>query len=251
MNMIPLKISPGKEKEIRYRYKNISPLFPVLRRWPESGVPDPPASRKALPAASRQIPLSEPADFLSAFVSFRSCVTFAPLSRRLAGPLCPHGQSAVPLVSEDSFSLPPAPVPETECITALRIMDSKIILSDAVYFQPGFLQGLNDFLPRTNLAQLQKRQHIVMHSLPVFLPLIFAGIFAPAQQSYRMEIGMVRRTRRTRCGHPVWRTSLDIVQITKYIEILFPAGRAGIEGLAAGRPTRGITKCNSWCPAWL
>lgn len=115
-------------------------------------------------------------------------------------------------------------------------MDSKIILSDAVYFQPGFLQGLNDVLPRANLAQLQERQHIVMHSLPVFLPLIFAGLSAPAQQTRRMEIGMARRTQarplRIIRPRPVFP---DIVQITKHIEILLPAGRAWIEGTAAGK----------------
>ena len=115
-------------------------------------------------------------------------------------------------------------------------MDSQIVFSHAADFQTGFLQGLNDVLPRADFSLLQKRQHIVMHSLPVFLPLISAGLSAPAQQTRRMEIGMVRRTqarplRIIRSG-PAFP---DIVQITKDIEILLPAGRAGIEGPAAGK----------------
>lgn len=115
-------------------------------------------------------------------------------------------------------------------------MDSKIVFSHAADFQTGFLQGLNDVLPRANLAQLQKRQHIVMHSLPVFLPLIPAGLSSPAQQTRRMEIRMARRTqarplRIIRSG-PAFP---DIVQITKHIEILLPAGRAWIESPAAGK----------------
>lgn len=115
-------------------------------------------------------------------------------------------------------------------------MDSQIVFSHAADFQTGFLQGLNDVLPRPNLAQLQERQHIVMHSLPVFLPLIFAGLSAPAQQTRRMEIRMARRTqarplRVIRSGP----TFPDIVQVAKDIEILLPAGRAWIEGPAAGK----------------
>ena len=115
-------------------------------------------------------------------------------------------------------------------------MDSEIVFSHAADFQTGFLQSLNDVLPRADFSLLQKRQHIVMHSLPVFLPLISAGLSAPAQQTRRMEIGMVRRTqarplRIIRSG-PAFP---DIVQVAKDIEILFPAGRAWIEGPAAGK----------------
>ena len=115
-------------------------------------------------------------------------------------------------------------------------MDSQIVFSHAADFQTGFLQGLNDVLPRANLAQLQERQHIVMHSLPVFLPLIFAGLSSPAQQTRRMELRMARRTqarplRIIRSG-PAFP---GIVQITKHIKILLPAGRAWIEGPAAGK----------------
>ncbi len=115
-------------------------------------------------------------------------------------------------------------------------MDSQIVFSHAADFQTGFLQSLNDVLPRANLAQLQKRQHIVMYSLPVFLSLIFAGLSAPAQQTRRMEIGMARRTqaRPLRIIRPR-PTFPDIVQITKHIEILLPAGRAWIESPAAGK----------------
>lgn len=75
-----------------------------------------------------------------------------------------------------------------------------------------------------------------MHSLPVFLPLFPAGLSSPAQQTRRMEIRIARRTqarplRIIRSGP----TFPDIVQITKHIEILLPAGRAGIEGPAAGK----------------
>ena len=115
-------------------------------------------------------------------------------------------------------------------------MDSEIVFSHAADFQTGFLQSLNDVLPRADFSLLQKRQHIVMHSLPVFLPLISAGLSAPAQQTRRMEIGMVRRTqarplRIIRSG-PAFP---DIVQITKNIEILLPAGRTWIEGPVAGK----------------
>lgn len=73
-------------------------------------------------------------------------------------------------------------------------MDSEIVFSHAADFQTGFLQSLNDVLPRTDFSLLQKRQHIVMHSLPVFLPLISAGLPAPAQQPSRMKIIRARRT---------------------------------------------------------
>lgn len=115
-------------------------------------------------------------------------------------------------------------------------MDSEIVFSHVADFQTGFLQSLNDVLPRADFSLLQKRQHIVMHSLPVFLPLISAGLSAPAQQTHRMEIGMVRRTQarplriiRPRPAFP------DIVQVAKDVEILLPAGRAWIEGPAAGK----------------
>ena len=63
---------------------------------PESDAPDPPcgsAGRKAMfpaGAASRQVLLPRPADFLSAPFPFRSCVTSALLPRRPAGLPCPH-----------------------------------------------------------------------------------------------------------------------------------------------------------------
>ncbi len=115
-------------------------------------------------------------------------------------------------------------------------MDSEIVFSYAADFQTGFLQSLNDVLPRADFSLLQKRQHIVMHSLPVFLPLISAGLSAPAQQTRRMDIRMARRTqarplRIIRSG-PAFP---DIVQVAKDIEILLPAGRAWIEGPPAGK----------------
>ena len=73
-------------------------------------------------------------------------------------------------------------------------MDSEIVFSHAADFQTGFPQSLNDVLPCADFSLLQKRQHIVMHSLPVFLPLISAGLSAPAQQTRCMEIRMARRT---------------------------------------------------------
>lgn len=97
-------------------------------------------------------------------------------------------------------------------------MDSQIVFSHAADFQTGFLQGLNDVLPRADFSLLQKRQHIVMHSLPVFLPLISAGLSAPAQQTRRMEIAMARRTQ----ARPLWIIRSgpafpDIVQVAKDI----------------------------------
>lgn len=114
-------------------------------------------------------------------------------------------------------------------------MDGDIILSDTAYFQPGFLQSLNNVLPCMDFSLLHEGKHIFMYSLPIFLPLIPAGLSAPAQQTRCMKISMTRRTqtrplRIIRSG-PAFP---DIVQIAENIKILLPARRTGIEGTAAG-----------------
>lgn len=119
---------------------------------------------------------------------------------------------------------------------ALRVFDGDVMLAGASDFQPGFLQGHKHILSLMDFPLFHKGQHIGVDGLPdLVAPVLFDGL-APAQKPGLAQAGMLRRV------HPpvsrvVWSgpAFADIVHIAEYVKVLLPAGRAGIERLAAGK----------------
>lgn len=121
-------------------------------------------------------------------------------------------------------------------MSALRVFDGDILCAGTGDFQAGFLQGNEDILPRVDFLLFHKGQHIGVNSLFGFVAFILFDGLSPAQKTGLEQAGMLRRihasvSRIIRSGPAL----ADIVQIAEHIEMLLPAGRAGIERLAAGK----------------
>jgi hypothetical protein len=152
-----------------------------------------------------------------------SCVSFSVLAFMRSA----SESSEVPLLSIN-------PSLEAELSPALRVFDGDVILARPFDFQTDFAQGGKNILPVPDKPLFQFGCEIGVNGFLGIGAVVLAWIFAPADKPRLVQVGLIRRMqagagRVVRSGP----TFPVVVQIAEYVEVLLPAGRAGVEVLAA------------------
>lgn len=125
---------------------------------------------------------------------------------------------------------------EAEFFPALRVFDGYVIFAGPVDFQTGPSKRLEHVFAVADKSLLNIRLHIVVNRFLGGSAVILGRRFAPAQQAGVVQIGVFRRMK-TSAGRVVRSGPAlpVVVHVAEHVEMLLPAGWAGIKRLAAGK----------------